>query len=137
MRYGYDIGGAEWPIDPVSMSVVDILTPDSKEHGECDVFIRDLNSPTWTNELAPRPIVYLGRILRYLDKARLGEIGLELDAIVSRGGQIIIFDWMAVIEPVLQSLTDGAKLVNLDLINLRAEDREADWRAVILIGDSF
>lgn len=130
MKTGYDIGGAEWPLSPEELTVVDILRPDD-EHG-ADWVKRDLNDSNWTDGLQARPMLYLGRVLRYIDKERLRPLAAELASICTSGGQIVIFDHMDVIEPIVAHF---AEVSEIDLINPRDNDQPADWRVVIKVGE--
>jgi hypothetical protein len=133
MKYGYDLGGAEFPIQPETHTVVDILTPQTRM--ACDYVIRDLNSPDWTNGLARRPQIYAGRVLRYLGKDRLRPLGQELTGLLRLHGTIVLFDSMDVLGPTMEGILTrfGMRPVGLLEIN-PAEDSEsrADWQAVFV-----
>ena len=127
---GYDLGGAEYPYDPESLTVVDILTPEPDY--EADYYRRDLNDPNWTAGLEPRSFIYIGRTLRYLNNPNLAK---QVSEIWNRVGTITIFDDLPSIQPFLQRLLeiDNDLKVEIELINSDANDPEyvPDWNVII------
>lgn len=115
MKHGYDIGGAEYPIDPMMYTVLDNAVP---ENADVEYIATDLNYPEWSNHLNPRPLIYLGKVLRYVNEERLVSLGRELDLIWTIGGTITFFDHLARVETVVGYLTDGGAVVcKMDMVN--------------------
>jgi hypothetical protein len=134
MRYGYDIGGAEYPLDPEHLTVVDIIQPraeDGRVDTEADYVRRDLNSPNWTYGLKGRPVIYVGKVLRYVENSRLYELGADFDKILTAPGIITIFDWLSAIEPISMhlQLKRGYRVVETELIN-PSEDSEDEYQVI-------
>lgn len=135
MRYGYDIGGAEYPIDPEHFTVVDIIQPrreDGTADTEADWFRRDLNSRSWTEGLEARPAVYVGRVLRYIDPHP--SITDEIDSILTHSGTVTFFDRLDVLDPILMrlQLQYGYKLVESELCNIdEVSDFNSEYRVVL------
>jgi hypothetical protein len=128
MAAGYDIGGAEYPMDPENLTVVDILKPMEP----VDWFQRDLNVPNWSDGLKPRPTIYIGKVLRYLDRDRLAPLGREVDSIWSIG-ELRVFDHMDVIDPFIAAIlmkNEFVHVVAFHLINPPDEDA-AEWEVIL------
>jgi hypothetical protein len=133
---GYDLGGAEYPIDPANYTVVDIAEPDDND---VEFLLRDLNRPGWSNGLKQREFVYIGKVLRYLkfghhDNLIASEFADEVNRIVDIGGRIIMFDYMYVIEPIMTRLlsVETYEMFSCDLVNPPFDGQPAEYRIELM-----
>jgi hypothetical protein len=136
---GYDLGGAEYPYNPGTMTVVDIATPDTDDlevGTTVDYLIRDLSKSGWNAGLEPRENVYLGKVLRYLEQIPIepSRFAGQVDQIVDVGGRIEMFDWMQVIEPIMTELLRGGmyEVFSIEMVNPPFDGEPAEYRIVLM-----
>jgi len=135
MKTGYDIGGAEWPVDPEKMTVIDTDDPakfaENHEMTDVDWIRRDIDDPNWMSNLEARPNIYIGRVLRYAERP-IRDLADEVYKLWTYG-QIQVFDSQSIVEQFEYELLTHTDVIlyAAEMINPAGADGEAEWKIVL------
>jgi hypothetical protein len=130
---GWDVGGAEHPYDIDRYQVIDKVAPMDFDLAPHDWYKRNLNDGNWALGLEERPLIYVGRVIRYVEMRQLPTFARQLRSIVMDGGSITIFDYLPTMEMVMaELLVTGMDIARVELINPQLDPEDpAEWKVVL------
>lgn len=137
---GYDLGGAEYPLDPDRLVVIDKVDPNKvwPERHEYGKHVNWYRANFDTNDIEDLtlPIVetiYVGKLLRYVGHDSARRLADWCYRHIEPGGTIEVFDQWDSMEMFAGTLLSLAHMEvdDLELVNAPFEDTRAEWSMVL------